>query len=148
MDKNVQFEIENYFIFFENNANVILSLFRATRLSILSFVGFELFIHLLSKSVVSKRVVSLNAIFSNKGSIFYDLRMEKENRNTSRDTEDINSCVMISVHCYRVGIQFTALIPLSVKRTFFITIRVILNRIICHYSLNPFFFLYIPLASN
>jgi predicted tellurium resistance membrane protein TerC len=82
MDKNVQFEIENYFIFFENNANVILSLFRATCLSILSFVGFELFIHLLSKSVISKRVVSLNAIFSNKGSIFYDLRMEKENRNT------------------------------------------------------------------
>ena len=36
-----------------------------------------------------------------------------------RDTEDINSCVMISVHCYRVGIQFTALIPSSVKRTFF-----------------------------
>jgi hypothetical protein len=63
-----------------------------------------------------------------------------------RDTEDINSCVMISVHCYRVGIQFTALIPSSVKRTFFITIRVILTRIICHYSPNPFFFSIYPIS--
>jgi hypothetical protein len=38
----------------------------------------DLFIHLLSKSVVSKRIVSLEAIFNNKGSIFYDLRMEKK----------------------------------------------------------------------
>ena len=117
MDKNVQFEIENYFIFFENNANVILSLFRATCLSILSFVGFELFIHLLSKSVISKRVVSLNAILVTRG--LYSMTCVWKRKTGIRDTEDINSCVMISVHCYRVGIQFTALIPSSVKRTFF-----------------------------
>ena len=147
MDKNVQFEIENYFIFFENNANVILSLFRATCLSILSFVGFELFIHLLSKSVISKRVVSLNAILVTRG-LYSMTCVWKRKTGIRQGIQDINSCVTISVHCYRVGIQFTALIPSSVKRTFFITIRVILTRIICHYSPNPFFFLYIPLGSN